>query len=301
MKIGKENLKQIIKESLKRICEEQHISQTAGEWVDRVYEYIVKNYQNIKFMPHPFAYDSPEGTTKFNEYRVGSLYFTMEPFSEVKATIFDFNKLNDVDIFLRHEKFDSKYYSNNKKIELLLISINGKLLEKFDKKTVSHEVRHAFDSLKSGIDTRKLYYRAKATMEDFSGNKDDVNYLIASLIYWFTDEEINANCQGLYGELKIGDIKTFAEAKEGTNVYSEFLYLNNLDNYLFNTFNNEISWFDKRYFLNMSLGRINGYLRKQINYAKKRLDKVVYYYLKEKKYVNENFTIKTLPFLNPIL
>ena len=178
---------------------------------------------------------------------------------------------------------ESSSFSYNKHIlKLIQHSINGKLIDTYNKPLISHELIHIFQYSKSNnINNNDLYKTATTILKD---NKyEGIIFNVAKLIYDTTEKEIDAKANQLYKELVEKDIQTLNDALS-TSLYKEINSIK--ENY--NKIKNIISKYN---FYNVSDDKLLAYIKNGINYMVHKYSKVINYYFSENVKLNETLNI----------
>lgn len=216
----------------------------------------------------------------------------LKPIGKIPCEISIYNiKDNDVfDKIYTELDFRNDFNINNNRIEITAYSINGGINYLMLRNLIYHECEHALQYFMSGgtVKTNDSYIKAKNIIQGKDNFHSSKHYNdVAWLIYYYQKSEIDANINGLYGEMMTDKSIEF----KNTNFNQTNIELNGIfDNFIKNIENDDLNnvlqyfGFNKKKFVN--------YILKQQKYLSVKTKRVLWLVRNKKMSINEG--IKTI-------
>ena len=188
------------------------------------------------------------------------------------VTIIDFpSKIEMKEGFKKYE-FGGETDQVNYRINMTIMSLNREIDDNFLYNTLYHESEHVYQFLRNGKGlhtTLSAYNKAVRIIDGRDTEHNSEEYkIVANLIYYFNKTEIEANVNGLYGELIHNgcDINE-TNFKVNFDAYKDILkdLINSYDD---ERFSNVFSYFNTTY------GKLISFVKRQEEYIMYRTRKV---------------------------
>ena len=191
---------------------------------------------------------------------------------ECFVTVIDFESSDNVrEEFFKYD-FGGETEQVNYRIIVRVFSINGVIDRQFMYNTLFHECEHAFQFLKRNkelYNTKSSYKKAVKIVngEDNVHNSEEY-VIVANILYFFNKIEIDAEVNGLYGELiNNGCIIGETNFNEQLKAYkAEVKKL--ISNYSSDKYNDALRYF------NVTYGKLISFVRRQNEYLSHKIRKV---------------------------
>lgn len=307
-KITEEKIRNIIK---RRLIETKCVSEDVEWLTGEIFNKFLELYNKTPWQKQrPFKYIKDGMYIIEERHRVK--HITINDYMTIKHiwfSIIDFPDEENYEETKHFYQFVSEYDFSNNAINIVAPSINGVLKTGTLKSSLTHELRHLFKFTFSDYNFNKLYYSGLNFIKNNNSDiNTDINYAIANLVYFFCDDEIYANAQGLYEYLlklnKVfknkGKKYDFSEKNIVTAVpvYNTYYNLKILyKNILNGEYDNNA--FNQKWFQNIPLTKILDYIKHQIKYCEIKFGKVIQHAKDNTRQLNEGFV--RLHFKNDIL
>ena len=209
---------------------------------------------------------------------------TFNSLNKMVISIYDFADVNKMMEMANVIGIGGETNMHNNSINIVCSSINGKLRLNQLKPILSHELEHYFQNTLGGI--RKDYKSWYDISNQYMQNGDDgsIEYLVARLIYYFNQQEIDASMHELMHDLISLKIENPNDIYKCNVIMEKNHYINFIYKKLMSCDQNELNnILEKIYKTNKKT--FFAYLSKQIHYFEKKTMRVVMEYFRRKQIV----------------
>ena len=215
---------------------------------------------------------------------------TFSSLKTIEVRVFNFDSYEDMVNNAHVIGIGGTSYVQNGTIQVICGSINGVLRDQQIKPILSHELEHNFQNEKGGIrkDYKNWYNTALNDIDN--APKDSVEYLIARLIYFFNQQEIDAKMHELYYDLKSINLTNPNDITNCTVIKEKNYYINKIYKKLMQSDQNVINEILKNEY-KTKRERFFQYLQKQIHYFDKKTMRVMMEYFRRKEIDNKPTTL----------
>lgn len=260
------------------INEELSISDDVNRYVESVCDDFLAFNRNDEFFYYDECVLRQNPDTILCKYRKKTFVTSSEIFAGQRLscviTLLDFDNINDM---IENYPKTSEYNQNgfdefNFKLSVSARGYNGYVDLKMLKHILFHEAEHAYQYCRSYgqiLNNNVVYNKAKQIILGKDMHHTDFEYqIVADLLYYFDKREIDANVNGLYGELKLdGNYKEtmFRVTNDYyNNLFDKFIiYSSNID------FSTVLSYFG------FSMTKFMNYIKAQQKYVESKIRKIM--------------------------
>ena len=191
---------------------------------------------------------------------------------DCNVSVIDFKDKEEMLASFEKYDFGGETDQINYRINIKLLSLNGELDKQFLYNTLYHEAEHTLQFLKKNGGLYNSLSSYNKAVKILNGN-DEVHsseeyVMIANLLYFYNKLEIEANVNGLYGELinngcKLNETNFSVNLNGARNVFKKFI-----EKYDDSVFSETMKYFGITY------GKLLSFIKRQEDYLKYRVRKV---------------------------
>lgn len=260
------NYKKVINEVInKLISEELSVSEYLIRGVKSSYKRIINKFGEFYGNGGKIdgkVFTNIQDTVSFGEYGSVDCY----------VTIIDFDSKKDMKEYFNIYDFGGETDQVNYRINLVIMSLNKEINDGFLYNTLYHEAEHSYQFLRNGKELHSVLSAYEKAVRILDGRDKEHNsnefMMVSNLLYYYNKTEIEANINGLYGELiengcKINETNFKVNLDLYENVFNEFVA-----SYEDGKFKKVFSFF------NITYNKLISFVKRQSEYITYRVRKV---------------------------